>query len=58
MKSYIVRVVRRKWFATDYAGTYRAVSAVAALTIAGNDKYMQKILDRGVVRIEAVEVQS
>lgn len=61
MNKYIVRVVhgrkrRNVWFVpTDYVGCYVAVSAVAALTIAGNDPYMREVMTKRTVRVEAVE---
>ena len=51
---WIVRVLRAKWYTPDYVGMYRAATAVQAMSLAGADEYMAKIMGRKVVRVEAV----
>lgn len=53
-KLWIVRVVRKFWYRTDYVGCYLADTAAQALTLAGVDRYMAKVMNRQVVRVEAV----
>lgn len=53
MNNWIVRIVRKYWFQTDYVGTFPALTAVQALTIAGNTPYYRKIAKGRIVRVEA-----
>lgn len=52
---WIVRALRAKWYTPDYIGCYLADTAVQALTVAGLDPYIAKVMNRQVVLVEAVE---
>jgi len=51
---YVVRIVRKKWWRNDYVGCYAALSPVRALTIAGRDPRLRQVMDKTVVRVEAI----
>ena len=50
---YIVRIIRNKWYRTDYVGTFKAGSAVEALVKAGRCNYFRQVCGGRVVAVTA-----
>lgn len=56
MPRYIVRIIRKRWTATDYVGLYVADTAEQAIAKAQSDSYCRRLLKmrpKSIVRIEA-----